>query len=502
MPEIMDKNVIKIFDTTLRDGEQSPGCSMNVNEKLELAYQLEALGVDVIEAGFARASEKDFEAVELIASEIKKSTVASLARLVKEDIDRSYEALKNAVKPRLHVFIATSDIHLQYKLKKTRDEVLALIKKHVAYARSLVEDVEFSAEDASRSDREFLKLAMKAAVDAGATTINIPDTVGYAAPQEMYSLISEVRDYINDDSVCISVHCHDDLGMGTACSLAAVKAGAAQVECTINGIGERAGNTALEEVVMAIKTREDFFNVRTNINTKQIYKTSKLLSTITGVAVPPNKAIVGANAFSHESGIHQHGVMENRATYEIMTPADIGVPQNKMVLGKHSGKHGFIDRLSILGYVLSEADLQKAFESFKELCDKKKNVTDRDIEALVSHRASQMHKNVEYVSFVINSGNTITSTANVKLRIENSEIEKVATGDGPVDACFKAINKIVKADVHLENYTIQSVTEGVDALGEVVVKLSSKGSYLTGRGLSTDIIEASIKAYLNAINKL
>ncbi len=332
--------------------------------------------------------------------------------------------------------------------------------------------------------------------------INIPDTVGYATPQEMFDLVSDIKETINNDKIELSVHCHDDLGMGVAGSLAAVRAGATQVECTINGIGERAGNAALEEIVMGLKTREDFYQCKTNIITRQIYRTSKLLSTITGVSVSPNKAIIGANAFAHESGIHQHGVMENRTTYEIISPADIGIPQNKMILGKHSGKHAFNDRLITLGYILSNDELQKTFESFKILCDKKKNVTDKDIEALVSHNATQMHKTFSYISFVINSGNTITSTANVKLKAGDVEIEKVATGDGPVDACFKAINKIVKLDVHLENYTIQSITEGVDALGEVVVKVRSPKGMITGRGLSTDIIEASIKAYLNAINKI
>lgn len=498
----MDKSsIVKIFDTTLRDGEQSPGCSMNVNEKLDIARQLEVLGVDIIEAGFAIVSEKDFEAVSIISKELKNSSVASLARLVKIDIDSAYEALKNAVQPRIHCFIATSDVHLKYKLKMSRAQILESIKTQITYAKSLMSDVEFSAEDASRSDREFLALAFKTAVEAGATTINIPDTVGYALPQEMFELITYINNAV-DGKAELSVHCHNDLGMGTACSLAAVKAGARQVECTMNGIGERAGNTALEEIVMAIKTREDYLNCKTKINTKQLYRTSKLLSTVTGIAVPPNKAIVGANAFAHESGIHQHGVLAERTTYEIISPEQIGIPQNKMILGKHSGKHAFGDRLETLGYILSESELQKAFESFKKLCDKKKNVTDRDIEALLSDNAVQLHKLFEYVSFVINSGNTITSTANVKLLIDGEEIEKVATGDGPVDACFKAIDSIVKCDVHLDNYTIQSVTEGVDALGEVVVRVKSKHGIITGRGLSTDIIEASIKAYLNAINKV
>ncbi|MFZ2537910.1 MAG: 2-isopropylmalate synthase, partial [Oscillospiraceae bacterium] len=385
----------------------------------------------------------------------------------------------------------------------TREQVVSAIADSVSYAKTLCADVEFSAEDASRSDKGFLSLAYNTAVRAGANVINIPDTVGYATPNEMFELVSYIKANLpKGKEVEISVHCHDDLGLGTACSLATLKAGATQVECTVNGIGERAGNASLEEIVMGIYTRSDYYNATTNINTKQLYRTSKLLSTITGITVPPNKAIVGANAFAHESGIHQHGVMQERTTYEVISPEDIGIPQNKMVLGKHSGKHAFKDRIVTLGYYLSDSDFEKAFHEFKILADKKKNVTDNDIEALVSHNAVEHHKAYEYIGFVINSGNTITSTANVKLSVEGQVVEKVATGDGPVDACFKAIDKIVKLNVNLENYTIQSVTEGVDALGEVSVKISTDGKFIMGRGLSTDIIEASIKAYLNAINKI
>lgn len=496
-------NTVKIFDTTMRDGEQSPGCSMSVSQKIEFALQLERLGVDIIEAGFAFSSPKDFEAIKEVSAVIKTATVASLARAVKEDINAAYEATKTAVHPRIHVFIATSDLHMEQKLGKTREQVIEAIEESVSYAKTLCEDIEFSAEDASRSDREFLSLALNTAVNAGANVINIPDTVGYATPNDMFELVTYIKDRLpKDNKIELSVHCHDDLGMGTACSLASIRAGATQIECTVNGIGERAGNAALEEIVMAIKTRHDQYDAETNINTKQFYRTSRLLSTITGVSVPPNKAIVGANAFSHESGIHQHGVMKNRATYEVIRPEDIGIPQNKMVLGKHSGKHAFLERIVTLGYYLDENEQEKTFREFKNLADKKKNVTDNDIEALVSHIAVQHHRAYEYISFVINSGNTITSTANVKLLIDGEEKEKVATGDGPVDACFKAIDKIVKLDIHLENYTIQSVTEGVDALGEVSVKISHGGAFIMGRGLSTDIIEASIKAYLNAINKI
>lgn len=493
---------VKIFDTTLRDGEQAPGCTMNLKEKVELALQLEKMGVDVIEAGFAASSPKDFEAVRAVAEKIKNATVACLARAVLGDIDAAWASLKEAVHPRIHVFIATSELHMRAKLNMSREQVLASVKESVAHAVSLCSEVEFSAEDASRSDKDFLVEVFNVAAEAGASIINIPDTVGYALPEEMANLLSYIKERVLHE-VEFSVHCHDDLGQGVACSLAAIKAGANQVECTVNGIGERAGNAALEEIVMALHTRKDYFDGETKLNTKQIYRTSKLLSTIIGIAVPPNKAIVGANAFAHESGIHQHGVLKERSTYEIMSSADIGIPQSRMILGKHSGKHAFRDRLTTLGYFLTDIELTKSFAEFKVLADKKKIITDRDIEALVSHAASQSHKAYQYISFVINSGNTITSTANVKLSCgDGDERERVATGDGPVDACFKAIDKIVKLDAHLENYTIQSVTEGMDALGEVVVKIKAGSNSITGRGLSTDIIEASIKAYLNALNKV
>lgn len=487
----------------MRDGEQAPGCSMNVHEKLKLARQLETLGVDAVEAGFAVSSPEDFEAVRSIAGELKHTTVVSLARLKKEDIDRAWEALSEAKSPRIHLFIATSDVHLKYKLQMSREEVLSAISEFVAYAKTLCADIEFSCEDASRSEREFLASAVETAIEAGANIINIPDTVGYATPVEMYELVKYIRETVKgSDKAEFSVHCHNDLGMATACSLASVLGGATQIECTVNGIGERAGNASLEEIVMGLHTRSDYYDAVTAINTRQIYRTSKLLSTITGVAVPPNKAIVGANAFAHESGIHQHGVMKERTTYEIMSPDDIGIPQNKMVLGKHSGRHAFLERVETLGYVLNDEDIDKAFESFKQLAEKKKTITDRDVEALISHNAAQSHKAVKYISYVINSGNTITSTAVVKLSVEGEIKEKVATGEGPIDACFKAIDKIVKQNISLENYTIQSVTEGVDALGEVSVQIKKGNSTVIGRGLSTDIIESSVKAYLNAINKI
>ena len=493
---------IQIFDTTLRDGEQSPGCSMNIHEKLELARQLERLGVDVIEAGFPIASPEDFESVKIIAQEVRSCRIAGLCRAVKGDIDCAWQALQGHPDPLLHVFLATSDIHLEAKLHKTREEVLAQVKEMVAYARALCPNVEFSAEDASRSDRDYLVQVFEAAQEAGAGVLNIPDTVGYAAPAEMEELVRYVKAHLkNPDKVVLSVHCHNDLGMAVANSLAGMQGGAGQIECTVNGIGERAGNAALEEIVMAIRTRSQLYGCQTGVQTRQIYRTSKLLSTITGVSVPPNKAIVGDNAFAHESGIHQHGVMNNRLTYEILPPESVGIYQNRMVLGKHSGRHAFEERLDQLGYRLPEAVLEKSFEKFKALADRKKIVTDRDLEALVSSSRYQIAETYTLESFVINSGTVISATAVVKLLKDGESKEHVARGEGPIDAAFKAIDRIVKQSFPLKNYAIQSVTEGEDALGEVVVKILRGDEIITGRGLSTDIIEASIRAYLNAFNK-
>lgn len=495
---------IKIFDTTLRDGEQSPGCSMNLAEKIEVAKQLELLKVDVIEAGFAVSSPGDFKSVQTIANTVKNCAVASLARSMQKDIDASYDALKNAAAPRIHIFIATSPLHMQYKLKMTEEQVLEHIRQSVSYAKKLVSDIEFSAEDASRSDLEFLAKAVKSAIDAGATTVNIPDTVGYALPQEMYDRILYLKQNVEGiERADISVHCHDDLGMAVANSLASVGAGATQIECTVNGIGERAGNASLEEVVMAIHTRRALFDADTNINTKQLYRTSRMLSKIIGVSIPPNKAIVGANAFAHESGIHQHGVLANRETYEIMTPESVGLVTNKMVLGKHSGRHAFDDFMKELGYNLSTEELDTAFAQFKELCDKKKEVTEYDVEALVAQKAAKVVEHFRLKQFVVNSGNTIQATANVTLEdMSGAEQEQVALGDGPIDAAYQAIENIVQMPLKLQNYKINAVSHGEDALGEVVVKVASENRTVTGRGLSTDIIEASMLAYINAINKL
>lgn len=497
---------IKIFDTTLRDGEQSPGCSMNMSEKLRLAKQLDELGVDVIEAGFAIASPGDFQAVKGIAGVVKNATVASLARSLKKDIDTAYEAVKEAVHPRIHVFLATSDIHMEYKLKMSREEVVKKVGEMVSYAKSLCDDIEFSAEDASRSDPEFLVKVFETAIEAGATTLNVPDTVGYAVPEEYGELISYLIKNINGvENVDISVHCHNDLGMATANSLAAVKAGATQIECTVNGIGERAGNTALEEVVMAIKTRKEVFDAETGIDTTKIFKTSKLLSSITGVKVQPNKAVVGENAFAHESGIHQHGVLANKQTYEIMTPESIGLTENKMVLGKHSGKHALADRLASLGFTVSDEELSSIFDEFKRLADRQKSVSDRDIEALVHKKSDGVPESYKLDRFVINVGNTITTTSAVMLVCPDGEKREVVTSSafGPIDASYNAINRLVGMDkFELVDFLIDSVTGGTDAQGAVTVKIKSNGKVYNGHAVSMDIVDAAVKAYISAINNM
>jgi 2-isopropylmalate synthase len=494
---------IKIFDTTLRDGEQSPGCSMNLKEKIQMAKQLEQLKVDVIEAGFAAASLGDLQSVQEIAKTIKNCTVASLARTLESDIDKAWEAVKYAAKPRIHTFIATSDIHMKYKLKMKPEEVLKRAVDMVKYAKSYCEDIEFSAEDATRSNTDFLVKLIEKVIEAGATVVNIPDTVGYTTPDEFYQLIKTIREKVpNIDKAEISVHCHNDLGMAVANTLAAAMAGATQLECTINGIGERAGNAALEEIAMVLCTRKDFFDLHCGIETTQIIRASKLLSQITGVNVQPNKAIVGANAFAHESGIHQHGVLNERSTYEIMTPESVGLSQNKMVLGKHSGRHAFEEKVKTIGYQLSKEELDRAFKEFKQLADKKKEVYNRDIEAIISRDSIEIPKVYELERFVINTGNIITSTATVVLKNYNEEIEEVSTGDGPIDAAFKAIEKIVSLNTSLEDYSLNSVTEGKDAQGDAIVKLRKGEKIYVGRGLSIDVVEASINAYLSAVNKI
>jgi len=494
---------IKIFDTTLRDGEQAPGCSMSLSEKIEVAKHLEALGVDVMEAGFAVSSPGDFQSVKTIAETIKDCSVASLSRALTKDIDASYEALRGAVAPRIHLFMPTSDIHMRYKLQMTPAQVLAQTVSMVEYAKKYCADVEFSAEDATRSDWGFLSQVVGAAIKAGATTVNIPDTVGYTTPSEMYDLIQYLMNTVeNIDRADISLHCHNDLGMAVSNSLFGIRGGASQVECTLNGIGERAGNAAMEEVVMALKTRESFFDCETRINTAQIYRASRVLYNIIGQSIPINKSIVGANAFAHESGIHQHGVLANKETYEIITPESIGKNTNQMVLGKHSGRHAFVNRLNELGYQLSEEAINEAFAKFKDICDKKKVITDSDLEAIIANKA-YVDNLYRLDTFDVHSGKNSSSVCVLRLKKNSEIIEDVSLGDGPVDAAYNAIDKIIGApNSTLEQYSIHSTSDGKDALGEVIVKLRYEGQLVTGRGLSTDIIESSILAYLNAVNKL
>ena len=499
----MSKKVY-IFDTTLRDGEQSPGASLNTHEKLEIAKQLERLGVDAIEAGFPIASKGDFQAVKTIAQNVRKPVIVALARAVKQDIDRAWEAIQYAAKPRIHTFIATSDIHMKHKLKMEPDEVLKRAVEMVSYAKSLCNDVEFSPEDGTRTRPEFLYKILEAVIGAGANVINIPDTVGYAMPDEFGALISGIKQNVRGiDNVILSVHCHNDLGLAVANSLAAIHNGAQQVECTVNGLGERAGNAAMEEIVMVLKTRSDFFGYYTDIVTEQIYRTSTMVSHLTGMHIQANKAIVGSNAFAHESGIHQHGMLSNRQTYEIMTPESIGLKQSQMVLGKHSGRHAFEERLKELGFSnLTQGEINEAFERFKDLADKKKYMMDKDIEALINEKVLKVPETYELEYFHISSGNTLVATSTVRVSNDNEVYEEAACGDGPVDATFKAIDRAVGVEAKLEDYYLRAVTSGKDALGEVTVKISKNGDVYIGRGLSTDVIVASAKAYINAINKM
>jgi 2-isopropylmalate synthase len=495
---------ILIFDTTLRDGEQSPGYSMNTKEKVELAKQLARLGVDVLEAGFPIASQDDFEAVRAVAKSLKNGPIiAGLARAKDVDIDRCWEAVKVAERPRIHTFIATSEIHIKYKLKSTQEEVLEATVAAVKRAKNYTEDVEFSAEDAHRTDQDYLCRVVEAAIKAGATTINIPDTVGYGLPWEFGERIRNLMSRVPGiERVVVSAHCHNDLGVGVANSLEAIRSGARQVECTINGIGERAGNASLEELVMALRTRKDFFHFDTGIRTEEIYRTSKLLQSITGVSVQPNKAIVGANAFAHEAGIHQHGVLQTPLTYEIMTPESVGVPKSQLILGKHSGRHAFKKRLEELGVELSEEDLNKAFGRFKDLCDRKKEVFDEDLLALVEDELLTSHQGYTLEHLQFTSGTNIVPTATVRLRMQDETYQESGWGDGPVDAAYKAIDLMTKVPGRLLEYQIRAITAGKDALGEVTAVVEVNGQRIVGRGSSTDVIEASVRAYLNAINKV
>ncbi len=493
---------IKIFDTTLRDGEQCPGASLNTEQKLEIAHQLARLNVDVIEAGFAIASPGDLDAIQKIAKSVKGPAIASLARCRKEDIDAAWEAVRFAQQPYIHTFIATSPIHMEKKLKLKPEQVLAQAIEMVAYAKKLAPYVEFSCEDATRSEPAFLYRIIEAVIKAGARTINIPDTVGYTMPLEYQKLIKGIIDNVpNIREASLSVHCHNDLGMSVANSLAAVLAGVDQVECTINGIGERAGNASLEEIVMSLKTRKDFYDCETNIKTQEIYKASRLVSTLTGLLVQPNKAIVGINAFAHEAGIHQHGVLQARETYEIMDPADIGLEANKIVLGKHSGRHAFNKRLKDLGYELSKENLEKAYHSFIKLADKKKEISDRDLESIVADEIYMAPETFKLKDMTIKAGTKSKPEAEVILTHGKKTIKAKETGTGPVDATYKAIRKLTKANAKLKDYIIQAITGGTDAQGEVTVRIEEKGKIFTGHGADTDIIVASAKAYINAINR-
>lgn len=514
----VNQDRIIIFDTTLRDGEQSPGATLNVDEKLTIARQLARLGVDVIEAGFPFASPGDFEAVQKIAATVGTEdgpTICGLARARKQDIEAAAKAIAPAAKGRIHTFIATSDIHLEYKLKRTRQDVLAIVPEMVAHAKSFVDNVEFSPEDAGRSEPEFLYQVLELAIAAGATTVNIPDTVGYTTPGEFGALIRGIKENVpNIDRAIISVHGHDDLGLAVANFLEAVKNGARQLECTINGIGERAGNAALEELVMALHVRRQYYNPffgrpaestepLTNIDLRQIYKTSRLVSNLTGMLVQPNKAIVGANAFAHESGIHQDGVLKHKLTYEIIDAESIGLTQNQIVLGKLSGRHAFQTRLQELGYSLSEDDINKAFIKFKDLGDKKKEVTDWDLESIVNNEIQQPPELFRLELVQVSCGDRSCPTATVALRTPTGEeLMDAAIGTGPVDAVYKAINRVVKIPNELIEYSVQSVTAGIDALGEVTIRLQHEGLVFSGHSANTDIIVASAQAYVNALNRL
>ncbi|MBI4812571.1 2-isopropylmalate synthase [Candidatus Falkowbacteria bacterium] len=492
--------IIKIFDTTLRDGEQSPRASMNVEEKLKIAKQLATLGVDVVEAGFAKSSPGDFEAIKRIGGEVAGPIICSLARAKEEDVKEAYGALENVFKKRIHVFHSTSDIHLKHQRKISREEALKRSVVAVELARSLVKDVEFSPMDATRTDIEFLLEVVEAVIAAGASTINIPDTVGYITPIEFGKIIRRVVEIAGERAV-ISVHCHNDLGLAVANSLAAVLSGAGQIECTINGIGERAGNASLEEVVMALKTRRDFFQADTGVITEEIYKTSRLVSKITGIVVQPNKAIVGSNAFAHESGIHQDGMLKERETYEIIDPKRVGIPKSKLYLGKLSGRHAVGDKLKVLGYELGEEEFNRVFAEFKQVADKKKHVFDDEFEALV---IGTLPKTIEYFKLLdisISGGMQHKPMAAVRLSVGEEVFDKIEYGDGPVDAAFKAIVSITKTKSRLEKFEVKSLTGGTDAMGEVMIILEEEGT-VRGNGADTNIVVAAAKAYVNALNKL
>ncbi len=498
----MEDRVI-FFDTTLRDGEQSPGASMNSAEKLRIAMQLERLGVDVMEAGFPASSPGDFESVQLIANKIEKVEIAGLARTAKNDIDQAWGAVRDAVTPRIHTFIATSDIHMECKLRMSREDVIRETVESVKYAKSLCDSVEFSTEDGTRSDRDFLCRVFEAAIAAGATTINLPDTVGYAVPEEFGALVKYVREHTpNIHKAIMSVHCHNDLGLATANTLAGISAGARQAEVTVNGIGERAGNTSLEEIVMALFTRKDQMGVQSRVNTREIHPTSRLISMITGIVVQPNKAIVGANAFAHEAGIHQDGVLKNPMTYEIMSPETVGLKSNRMVMGKHSGRHAFKDRLNQMGYELSRKELNHLFGKFKQLADKRKEILEEDIEALVAEEILRVPDIYELLYLNVVSGTVAVPTATVKLKIRDEEVQSAGFGVGPIDAAFNTIVKMTNSTAKLMRFSVNAITGGMDAQGEVTARLQENGFVALGKGTDSDIITASAKAFVNGLNRL
>jgi 2-isopropylmalate synthase len=498
-----DSNRVVIFDTTLRDGEQSPGASMNLEEKVRIAAVLEEMGVDVIEAGFPIASNGDFEAVREVSKAVRNSAVAGLARAAKRDIDRAWEALTGAARPRIHTFISTSPLHMKFKLQMEPEAVHQAVMDSVSHARKLCDDVEWSPEDGSRSEHDFLCRCVETAIKAGARTINIPDTVGYAVPEEFAALIAMLRNRVpNIDKAIISVHCHNDLGLAVANSLAAVGAGARQVECTINGLGERAGNAALEEIVMALKTRHDRMPYSTGLKTEVITKASRLVSTITGFPVQPNKAIVGANAFAHESGIHQDGMLKHSGTYEIMTPESVGLMRSTLVMGKHSGRHAFKTKLKELGFDLGDNALEDAFRRFKDLADKKKEIFDEDIIALVDDSVVRSNEHIRFVSLQVIAGSKGPQKADLELEIDGVLRATTATGDGPVDACFNAIKQLFPHDAKLQLFQVHAVTAGTDAQAEVTVRLEENGKTVNGQGADTDTLVASCKAYLHGLNKL
>ncbi|HAT08698.1 MAG TPA: 2-isopropylmalate synthase [Rhodobiaceae bacterium] len=498
-----EQDRVYIFDTTLRDGEQSPGASMTLEEKLQIAELLDAMGVDVIEAGFPIASNGDFESVSEVAKLMRNAQVCGLARAGAKDIDRAADAVKHANNPRIHTFISTSPVHMKHKLQMEPDEVMEAIAFSVSHARNHVENVEWSPEDATRTDRDFLCATVETAIKAGATTINIPDTVGYTVPQEYFEIITMLRERVpNIDKAIISTHCHNDLGLAVANSLSGVQAGARQVECTINGLGERAGNAALEEIVMALNVRNDAMPQWTNIETTSLARASKLVSSVTAFPVQYNKAIVGQNAFAHESGIHQDGMLKNNQTYEIMTPESVGISQTSLVMGKHSGRHAFREKIKALGYELGDNQLQEAFTRFKDLADRKKHIFDDDIVALVDDEVAKGADRVKLVSLRVIAGSEGPQQAMLKLEIDGKESEIDSTGDGPVDATFNAINALFPHEANLQLYQVHAVTEGTDAQAEVSVRLEEKGKTVTGRAADTDTMVASARAYVSALNKL